>query len=188
MNTIDTHIFFFINNTLSNPITDTIMPFITDLKNIWWLYFILIPAALFDKKRPYFSIILCLSLLIAIGFADWFNSAVLKDIFMRERPCRTLTGVHLLVPCGSGYSFPSSHAANNSAFASFIFLANIRLRSLCILFAFLIAISRIFVGVHYPFDVLSGAIVGCCIGFIFYSAIIMFDKKLNNISFLIRSK
>jgi len=178
MNTIDTYIFFFINRTLSNPVTDIVMPFVTDLKNIWWIYIVLICIALFNKKRPYFTLLLCLVLIIAVGFADWFNSAVLKDIFMRPRPCKTLEGVHLLVPCGSGYSLPSSHAANNFTFASFIFLAHNRLRFVCLLFAAIVALSRIFVGVHYPFDVLSGAIVGCCIGFIFYILTIQIEKTV----------
>lgn len=153
------------------------MPFITELKNVWWLYLILILVALYDKKKPLFSIFTFIALLLAIGFCDWINSIVLKDLFMRERPCKTLLNVHLLVPCGSGYSLPSTHAANNFTFASIVFLTNARLKVVCLVFASLVAISRVFVGVHYPFDVLLGAIVGTSIGAIVTQLLIKLSEK-----------
>lgn len=187
MTSVDIYIFYFINSTLSNPVTDVIMPFITELKNVWWLYLILILGALYDKKKPLFSIFVFIVLLLAIGFCDWVNSIVLKDLFMRERPCKTLLNVHLLVPCGSGYSLPSTHAANNFTLTSIIFLTNSRFKNTCLIFASFIAISRVFVGVHYPFDVLVGASVGTIIGIVITMLVIKPSEKYFH-RFLIRSK
>jgi undecaprenyl-diphosphatase len=102
--------------------------------------------------------------MIVIG--DQLCSQVLKGIVLRPRPCHTVDGlpvidhVRLLVPCGSGYSFPSSHAFNNFAFATYL-TAHFRKRWwVWFSYAFLIGLSRVVVGVHFPSDVLGGAILG----------------------------
>ena len=187
MTSIDTYIFYFINSTLSNPVTDVVMPFITELKKVWWIYLLLIFSAFYDKNKTLFSVLVITILLLTIGFSDWLNSIILKDIFQRIRPCNSLPNVHLLVPCGSGYSLPSTHAANNFVFASIVFLTSTRLKKVCIVFASIVAISRVFVGVHYPFDVLSGAVVGTIIGIAVTLLIIKPSEKYLQ-RFLIRSK
>jgi undecaprenyl-diphosphatase len=104
-------------------------------------------------------------LILTIVVSDQLNSFVLKFLFARLRPCHVLPDVHLLVGCGSGYSFPSSHAVNNFAGALVLAFCIPRWRWAFFGFAALIAFSRVYVGVHYPFDVIGGALVGvCCAG------------------------
>lgn len=163
---VDVAIFFFINHTLANPVFDWLMPVLTDL----------------NKQKPVLIGIACVAAVIlwkggskgriAIGvliatviISDQFNSSFLKDIFVRIRPCRALDGVRLLVDCGSGFSFPSSHAVNN--FAGAFVIANFyrNQKWFWYSFAFLVAFSRPYVGVHYPSDILAGGLIGIGIGF-----------------------
>ena len=76
------------------------------------------------------------------------------------------------VPCGSGYSFTSSHASNHFALSTFLFLAlaswPLWVRSLLMLWALNVAIAQVYVGVHYPFDVLMGSLTGMVIGWAVY--------------------
>lgn len=85
----------------------------------------------------------------------------------RIRPCHTLPDIRLLVPCGGGKSFPSSHAVNNFAFAILLGSFFKEYKFHFIILASLVAFSRVYVGVHYPSDVIFGSILGCIIGFVF---------------------
>ena len=108
--------------------------------------------------------IAALLLIPTITFADQLNSFFLKYLIVRPRPCHVLPDVHLLVGCGSGYSFPSSHAVNT--FAAALVLAYFLPRWTWAFFSFaiIVAFSRVYVGVHYPSDVLGGSIVGFLCG------------------------
>jgi undecaprenyl-diphosphatase len=97
---------------------------------------------------------------------DQVSSIFLKDWIGRIRPCATLSGVHLLVACGAGKSMPSSHAANCFGQAALFGLLYVQARWPLVIFASLVALSRVFVGVHYPGDVLVGTMVGLMIGLI----------------------
>ena len=92
------------------------------------------------------------------------STHVLKPWFDRQRPCRQETEIRLLIPCGPGQSFPSTHAINNACIAILLSLLFPFMRvPLCII-AFLIGYSRIYVGVHYPLDVFGGFIIGSLAG------------------------
>jgi len=108
-------------------------------------------------------------LLPLIAIADSLNSQVLKELFMRSRPCHELyENMRLLVNCGPAYSFPSSHAANMGAVGVFLALgARQKPAQLAILvLPLLVAYSRIHVGVHYPGDVLFGFLEGTLLALI----------------------
>ena len=101
-------------------------------------------------------------LLPLIAISDSTSSQLLKEFFARPRPCHAdLPGLRVLVDCGPGFSFPSSHAANMGAAGTFLALGVTRWRrALVLALPVLVAYSRVHVGVHYPLDVLAGWIWG----------------------------
>jgi undecaprenyl-diphosphatase len=107
---------------------------------------------------------------IALALTDQLSSNFLKHAIERIRPCHVLDGVNLLVGCGGGYAMPSSHAANAFGQAALFGFFYRRVRWPLTAVAFLVAISRVLVGVHYPFDVLAGAALGGIIGIAVASA------------------
>src|SRR3990172_615085 len=150
---IDTSLFIYINSGLQNSFFDVVMPFVTSNAKLLFL-----PLAVWvflkDGKRVWPVLI---TAIIAAVLADW-SGHLLKDLFARQRPCNSLENVNLLVGCGHSFSMPSNHASNSFAFATvFWLLRRDSAGPAFLLVAALIALSRIFVGVHYPSDVAAGA-------------------------------
>jgi len=115
--------------------------------------------------------IIILGALLTIVITDTLSSQILKKTIQRPRPCHlpvTEQPVHLLIPCGGGYSFTSSHAMNHFGLAAFLFftLTSLlgRYRYFLIGWAATIAYAQVYVGVHYPLDVLAGGLLGWVIG------------------------
>lgn len=143
-------------------------------KKTWiplYLVFGLYAVVKYRIKALYF--ILAAALTVAIG--DPVSSRLIKKNVKRERPCREASlsrEVKLLVHCGGGYSFTSSHATNHFAIGVFLFLTIGRLfrswRWLLLLWAASIAFGQVYVGVHYPLDVLVGALIGSLIGWLVF--------------------
>lgn len=156
---VDTLIFFFINRDLQNRLFDILMPFITSKAYLLFLPFIVF-FFLKDRKR---AIIVLTIGLASLALSDW-GSHMLKHVFERPRPCNTLDSVHLLVGCSGSFSMPSNHAVNAFAFAlPFYLLFKNKIRYAFLIIAFTVAFSRAYIGVHYPSDVLVGALFGIII-------------------------
>jgi len=166
---LDTALFFLINRGLQNSFFDRLMPFVTSHTFLDFLPFVLL---LFVKEKKK-ALPVLLTGLFATAVSDAANH-MLKETFMRPRPCTALDSVHLLVGCGKSFSMPSNHAANVFAFAMTIWLLQRSRASLWfIAMAALISFSRISVGVHYPSDVLVGAVVGTGIA---YAAVTLYRQ------------
>ena len=141
------------------------MPFITDTDN--WIIPILLLFLLLGFMTDKRGKITLAMLIIAVGLTDSICAQILKPFFERIRPSHmNLDNLNLLVPKGGKWSMPSNHAANVFAFG--VILSYFFERSKLPLFslAFIIAFSRIYVGVHYPGDVIVGSIFGYIMGWI----------------------
>jgi undecaprenyl-diphosphatase len=103
-------------------------------------------------------------ILLIVGIADQLSAQVIKPWIGRSRPCHIFEDIILLVNCGSGRSFPSAHATNNFAVGTFLTGMFPRKWWLWLSIALLVAVSRVFVGVHYPLDITAGAFLGAAIG------------------------
>ena len=161
---LDQTLFHLLNAEWTNIVFDAILPIWRD--KYFWLpvYIFIISFAVFNQKKKAYWFLLFL--IATAGAADLISSEVIKKNVQRIRPCNDteLVGVRTLVRCGSGYSFTSSHAANHFA-VSFFLLGTIgvrrrKLRWALVGWAISIAYAQVYVGVHYPIDVLSGAILG----------------------------
>lgn len=157
--TIDTQIFVFLNQYIANPLFDLVMPVITNL-NHWRIPIVLVWLFLMIKggRRGRVAALL---LIPVLTMSDQMSASVLKPLFGRIRPCHALDNVRLLVGCGGHLSFPSSHATNISAVAVLFGYFYRKGTIWFIIIAALVGFSRIYVGVHYPGDVLFGFLVGC---------------------------
>jgi undecaprenyl-diphosphatase len=164
---IDVALFFFINHSLANPVFDLVMPFVTDLNKTiigrWlfvggWLW-LMIKGGRNGRTA---------GVLLAAGIilSDQFSSFVIKPLVGRIRPCFALQGVRLLVECGGGKSFPSSHAVNNFCAAAVLSSYYASKRWLWFGIAALVAFSRPYIGVHYPSDIAGGAVIGAACGYL----------------------
>ncbi|MEK7819215.1 MAG: phosphatase PAP2 family protein [Bacteroidota bacterium] len=162
----DRFIFYFLNNDLSLPFLDNFFVTLTELNKIKFIQISLICLLLFiftaGKKK---SKITTLFLILTLIITDQVSSQFLKHFFERVRPCFETENIRLLVPCGGGFSFPSSHATNAFAFVTLFSKFYKNYKTHYLVFGFLIAYSRIYVGVHYPLDILAGAIVGFVISY-----------------------
>ncbi len=165
---IDIQLFRFGNLTLANPVGDLFFPFLTEVKNFYPIYLVGILLVIYKERKASLPILLFTALLVLCS--DQLSSHVVKPLVGRLRPCAALDGVRLLVGCGGGKSFPSSHAVNNFAFALFFSHLYPKLRWPLFILAALIAYSRVYVGVHYPSDIFAGALLGLGVAWVMIQA------------------
>jgi len=108
--------------------------------------------------------------MITAGVADFTSSKIVKPLIERVRPCNDTTlpfEVRELVKCGGGYSFTSSHATNHFVSLVLGFLRKKWITWALLTWAASIAYGQVYVGVHYPLDVITGAVLGSLIGLSF---------------------
>lgn len=161
-------LFYFINNGLANPFFDAIMPILCDCGGFVTLLALCILAILvlkyYLKNEKYLKIAkMCLYALVLSGII----AACLKLAYQSPRPFMQLEHVRQLVVPTEPNSFPSGHTSSSVSVVT-VLVWCLRdkkiLITLLIAFAILIAFARVYVGVHYPFDVVVGAAVGVVSG------------------------
>lgn len=166
---LDVAVFRWIDRDWSNPALDSFFSFITDIHHFYW---VLIPFFLYwltlGKGKGRW---LVLSLVVAVTLSDQLSAHVLKLWVERVRPCNALDAV--LTPAGKSmaYSFPSSHAANMGSSMLLLSLTFRRWIPLFVVIALLVGLSRIYLGLHYPSDVLGGYAVGLLVGYVVWATI-----------------
>ncbi len=148
------------------PFLDWAMVFITEKDN-WYIPLAILWLALIWKGGRR-GRILAILLPIAVGTSDAISSQLLKPWIGRFRPCKTLEGFRLLVSCGGVYSFPSSHATNIATLAGLFAMYYPSSQWFWLIVAFLVGTSRIYVGVHYPADVVAGYLLGITVALAYY--------------------
>ena len=171
---LDLDILYFFNRTLSAPWLDLVMIYLTNLQH-WMPVYILAMAFLIWKFR-WQGVRMVVACALLIGTADFVTNKFIKELVARPRPCslindpsglyswiRTPDGIRL------GLSFPSSHAVNNFAGVVFFILLFPRNGKLLWLFvpAASVALTRPYLGLHYPSDVLGGMMIGALFGWVF---------------------
>jgi undecaprenyl-diphosphatase len=175
---IDVSIFYFINQSLSNPIFDKIFVFLTEVKHWYLLYLVLILICFFKGGR--IGKIAAIGSIFLVVASDQISSSLLKNLFERVRPCNVLPNVNILVGCNSSFSFPSSHAVNNFAAALYFGKIFPKYRWILLTAAFLMAFSRPYVGVHYLSDAIGGAVIGSIIGYLLSLIVIYLENIFKN--------
>jgi undecaprenyl-diphosphatase len=165
----DRHLLLAVNRA-HTPALDSLMTFASN-RYAWIPTYALLITVLVDVFRR--RALLMLPILIAaVGLADSITSRLFKPFFARLRPCHDgkLAGLlHLPDGCGGQFGFLSSHAANSVALAVFLALALPAGRfrttqTLAFLWAILLSYSRMYLGAHYPSDILGGAAIGALLG------------------------
>lgn len=164
-----------INTGMANITFDILMPFLRNPLTYVPVYVFFATWLVYNFRMQGFYLILFA--LFTFLLSDQISAHLLKHLVQRPRPCNDtfMAGnVRLLVPCGSGFSFPSTHATNHFAFSLFfigILPSRMRwMKFFLILWACTVSFAQVYVGLHFPIDVLFGAALGGFIG-LFTSAL-----------------
>ncbi|MCX8030715.1 MAG: glycosyltransferase family 39 protein [Thermodesulfovibrionales bacterium] len=189
---LDIVFFKFINKSLANSYLDIIMTFCSTRGYLFLIPFLLLllwqvfKTDLEKRKIITRNVIYGLFLtLLSFSLADWLSNE-LKYHFQRIRPCIDMVDVRLLVGCTESFSLPSNHSANTIAILSSLIYYSRKMVyrwaiGYLVVVAFFIVLSRIYVGVHYPSDIISGGLIGLATSFfmITLARLTLFNTKIN---------
>ena len=152
----DNFILFIIEKYLHNRYLDIVMPIVTFTGNLGIIWIVIALALIVDKPYRVIGISIILTLIIGTIVGE----GIVKHIVRRVRPCNKQdnTGLHGLKPIS--YSFPSGHTLSSFAAAEMLSLFFTEYRIIFMAIAFLISLSRLYLYVHYPTDVIAGFIIG----------------------------
>jgi len=165
----DQDLFLLLHRDWSAAWLDGVLPVYRD-KRTWLPLYAFLLVGLWLRLRTT-GLWIALMAGASVGIADGLSSSVIKPAVGRLRPCRTESlqpFIRDVIDCGPGLSFPSSHAANHLALSMFLFLLFRRhypvASWLALLWGFSIGYAQVYVGLHFPLDVLAGSALGAFIG------------------------
>lgn len=171
---MDANILLFIQEYIRQDFLTPFVKFVTHLGDGGWLWIVLSILLLFPKKTRRVGITALTALLIGA----LITNVALKNLVARVRPYEVIEGLRLIIEKQSDYSFPSGHTCASFA-AGLIYLKMLprKYGVAAFVLAVLIALSRLYVGVHYPTDILGGMLVGCFAAWAAYQLVEMFGKR-----------
>jgi membrane-associated phospholipid phosphatase len=166
----DQWLFIKVNSGMANPFFDAVMPFMRQSINWAPLYLFLGVFAVLNFKSK--GLWWALFFIATVAITDMIGTRVLKHSIQRLRPCGDpdfYYRVRLVVEyCSNGFSFTSNHAANHFGLATFFYITMHHVlgkwATIGFIWASMIAFAQVYVGVHYPLDVLAGSLLGILVG------------------------
>lgn len=180
---LDKELFFYLNS-LGSPTYDNLWLIIT--KQAYWTPFFLFLAYLLYKKIGLKNLGIVVLFIAVILLCCNTSVEFFKETFKRLRPCNDpeIKGIIRIVHQSDSYSFFSGHASNSMAtmmFLFFILKKYYKYAILIFLYPLIFAYSRIYLGVHFPTDIITGYAFGTLFAIIFYKLYQLFNKKYNNV-------
>ena len=178
---IDFSILDFIQENLKCDFLDWLMVLLSRLGEGGILWFAIAIPMLFFKKSRTCGVVMILSMGVTLLLGEF----LFKNLVGRVRPCNINTDIEMLVKRPSSYSFPSGHTSASFASATTVFQWNKKVGVLALVLAVLVAFSRLYNYVHFPTDVLAGALFGIFASIFVYYFFrkYKFDNKLENLRF-----
>jgi membrane-associated phospholipid phosphatase len=179
---LDTELFLAINNGWHNSVLDVICPWLREAKH--WIPFYILLLYLVWKHYGTQVLWIAIGAGLLVFITDQFSANLIKNTFERLRPCNDpdlKLKVRLLVNCGQGYSFMSAHATNHFAIAVYftVFLKEWipKFGVFAFVWALSISVSQVYVGVHYPFDIIAGGLCGSLFGYLLAKIVLRKTEK-----------
>ena len=172
---LDGGFLLFLQESVRNPILNSIMIFITSLGDEGVIWIVATILLLIPKKTRKAGIMSAVALLGSL----LINNNIIKNIVQRPRPFVTFTDLEIIIPTPSEFSFPSGHTSSSFAAAA-VFYRHLpkKLGLPSVILAGLIGFSRLYVGVHYPTDVIAGVIMGILLSYLAEFLVNFCAKKL----------
>ncbi len=168
---IEANILLFIQEYLRIPLLDSVFKGITALGNAGFIWILCTVLLLCFKKTRTVGWMCAVALLASLVI----NNLILKNLIARIRPYEVIEGLKILINAPHDFSFPSGHTASSFATATVLYMTLPKKFGIpALILAVLISISRLYLGVHYPTDVLGGLISGVAIAF---TTVYIFKKK-----------
>lgn len=162
INSFDKSVIEFIQNNLHSPIMDKIMVFITTLGDTGLIWIIIGLALVISNKYRKVGFMVLGALLLG----SILGEGIIKNIVQRDRPFINMDGIDMLINTPITYSFPSGHTTSSFAAAGVLAISFKNKSVYVFVLAGLIAFSRLYLGVHFPTDIIAGIILGLSCSFI----------------------
>lgn len=171
---LDGGILLFLQDAVRNPVLNPIMTVITSLGNAGIIWILLTAALLIPKKTRKIGCMSACALLVSL----LFNNILLKNLVARVRPYNAIEALIPIISKPSEYSFPSGHAGSSFASAWVLYRKLPKKYGIwAAILAALISFSRLYVGVHYPSDVLAGILVGIGCSYVGEWVVLQLEKR-----------